>query len=277
MARKKTLQKRWAHAASGTMALLTDFGLQDQYVAAMKAVILSLNPKIHIVDISHQVRPQHVRQAAYLLWSVYRHFPPSTVFVNVVDPGVGSSRAILIATTNKFTFLAPDNGLLDFALCEENAVQIVELSPEKAKKYFLNTVTPTFHGRDIFAPLAAHIAKGVKIEALGARRKSPEIAAPFIRSKLETSSPCILNIDFFGNIVTNLMAKDAECGARDVQAVSVGGNLVSRWIRFYNEAPPRTPCLLIGSSGLVEISIKESSAAHLLNAGFDTPLKIYWR
>ncbi len=277
MARKKTAQKRRTQTPSGTIALLTDFGLQDQYVAAMKAVILSLSPKTLIVDISHQIKPQHVRQAAYLLWSVYKFFPPTTVFVCVVDPGVGSSRAILIARTRNFIFLAPDNGLLDFALSEEREVDVIELSLEKARKYFLDTVTSTFHGRDIFAPLAVHLAHGMKTETLGKHRKSFEIAPPFIRSKLETSSPCILNIDLFGNIVTNLMVKDAEQGAAEVQAVSVGGNLVSRWIRYYDEAPPRTPCLIIGSTGLVEISVKGSSAASLLNAGIDTQLKIYWR
>jgi S-adenosylmethionine hydrolase len=277
MDRKRILQKIERHSPAGTIALLTDFGLQDQYVAAMKAVILSLSPRIRIVDISHQVKPQHVRQAAYLLWSVYKFFPPSTVFANVVDPGVGSGRALLVAKTKKYIFLAPDNGVLDFVLCEENAVQIVELSPRKIGKFVLNTVTSTFHGRDIFAPLAVHMARGVRIKTLGSERKPPEIVPPFIRSSLETSPPCILNIDLFGNIVTNVMVTDAECGMRDIQALSVGGNLVSRWIHFYDEAPPKTPCLIVGSSGLMEVSVKGSSAARLLNADFDAPLKIYWR
>lgn len=277
MDRKRILQKIKPRSPSGTIALLTDFGLQDQYVAAMKAVILSINPKIQIVDISHQVKPQNARQAAYLLWSVYKFFPRRTVFASVVDPGVGSTRPILVAETNEFVFLAPDNGLLNFVLCEENAIRVVELSLDRVKRFISKDVASTFHGRDIFAPLSAHISKGLKIGALGEPRKLPEVASPFIHSKVQTSAPRILNIDLFGNIVTNLMMNFADQGIPEIQALAVGGNLVSRWIRYYDEAPPKTPCLIVGSNGLVEISVKGFSAAHLLNADIDTPLKIYWR
>jgi S-adenosylmethionine hydrolase len=277
MNHRSVLHSIRSRTQSGTIALLTDFGLQDQYVAAMKGVILSINPRAHIIDISHQVKPQCTRQAAYLLWSTYRFFPRWTVFLNVVDPGVGGDRPIIVAKTKEFVFLAPDNGLLDFVLSEAKIIQTVEVSLPKVQKYLSKEVSPTFHGRDIFAPLAAHVSKGVLIGKLGPQRKPSAVASAFIHSKLETQPPCILNIDLFGNVITNLVLKDAEQGMREIEALSVGGNLVSRWIRFYDEAPPKTPCLVIGGSGLVEISVKNASAARLLNAGFDTPLKIYWR
>lgn len=271
----KVLQKIRSKSKEYTIALLTDFGLQDQYVAAMKGVILSINPHVNIVDITHEVRPQCIRHGAYLLWSVYKYFPRETIFLNVVDPGVGTDRHIVVVETREYVFLAPDNGLLDFVLSELKTIRLVEVSLQKTQKYFLKKVTSTFQGRDILAPLAAYISKGVAMKKLGEQREIPNVVSPFVHSKSETLRPCILNIDLYGNIITNIVARDAEQGAKEIQALSVGPNLVSRWIRMYNEAPTRTPCLIVGSNGLVEISVKLDSAARLLNANFDTPLKIY--
>lgn len=275
MNRHRVLRKIRSRSKECTIALLTDFGLQDQYVAAMKGVILSINPNVYIVDITHEVRPQCIRQGAYLLWSVYKYFPRRSIFLNVVDPGVGTDRHIIVVETREYVFLAPDNGLLDFVLSELKAIRFVEVSLQKAQRYFLKKVTSTFHGRDIFAPLAAYISKGVAIKKLGEQREIPFVASPFVHSKSVALQPGILNIDLYGNIITNIVVKDAEQGLREIQALSVGRNLVSRWIRKYDEAPARTPCLIVGSNGLVEISVKNASAARLLNASFDTPVKIY--
>jgi S-adenosyl-L-methionine hydrolase (adenosine-forming) len=259
------------------IALLTDFGSQDQYVAAMKGVILSINPAVQIVDITHEVQPQRTRQAGYLLWSVYKFFPKGTVFVNVVDPEVGSKRRIIGVNMSRCTFLAPDNGLLDFVFNEEKVIEEIEVTEEDAKKYMLGEISSTFHGRDVFAPLAAHLSKGLPLKLLGVPLKPPLVAPQFVNSQTGTTHACILHIDHFGNIITNLGMNNTEQIVKKLKAVSIGTNLVSRLIHCYEEAPANTPCLIAGSNGLVEISVKNASAAHLLNATLDTPVKVYWR
>jgi S-adenosyl-L-methionine hydrolase (adenosine-forming) len=119
------------------VALLTDFGLKDQYVASMKAVMVSINPDIEIIDITHEVQPFRTRQAAYILWSVYNYFPADTIFVNVVDPGVGSKRRIIVVKTKKYTFIAPDNGILDFVLYQEKVTSAIEVTQASLKEYVL--------------------------------------------------------------------------------------------------------------------------------------------
>ena len=259
------------------IALLTDFGSRDQYVAAMKGVILSINPAAKILDITHEVQPQRVRQAGYLLWSVYKYFPKGTVFVSIVDPGVGSKRRILGVRTKQFIFLAPDNGLLDFILSEEKVMEEIEVREEDAKEYVLHDISSTFHGRDVFAPLAAHISKGLLLKRLGVPLNPMLISSQFVRSQTDTKKARILHIDCFGNIITNLVMNDAEQVNKNLKAISAGTNLVTRSIHNYDEAPANTPCLIVGSNGLVEISVKNKSAAHLLRTTLDTPLKIYWR
>jgi S-adenosyl-L-methionine hydrolase (adenosine-forming) len=279
MAKKKTLTQKKAQPKDekNTIALLTDFGLQDHYVAAMKGSILTINPHASIIDISHQVQPHHIGQASYLLWSSYCYFPKGTIFVCVVDPGVGSNRSILAVKTTKYTFLAPDNGLLDFVLNNEKNVEQVEVSDQSAKKFIHSDISSTFHGRDIIAPLAAHLSLDVTLQQIGREIKSKISPSPFVSSRSDLLHSHILHIDQFGNVITNLTAQDFDQISKSVQAISVGRNLVSRWIRFYDEAPENTPSLIVGSNGLVEISIKRGNAAHMLNASLDTPLKVYWR
>jgi S-adenosyl-L-methionine hydrolase (adenosine-forming) len=269
--------KSKSKASARIIALLTDFGLQDQYVAAMKGVILSINPAAQIVDITHEVQPQRIQQAGYLLWSVYRFFPKGTIFVNVVDPEVGSKRRAMGVRTNRFTFLAPDNHLLDFILNEEKVIEEIEIVEKDAKDYMPDEISKTFHGRDVFTPLAAHLSKGLQLKQLGVILKPSVIASQFVRSETDTTHFCILHIDRFGNIITNMEMNDAEQIVKKLKAVSIGKNLVSRFIDCYDDAPANTPCLIIGSSGLVEISVKNMNAAHLLNATLDTPVKVYWR
>jgi len=259
------------------IALLTDFGSRDQYVAAMKGVILSINPAAQIVDITHEVQPQRTRQAGYLLWSVYKYFPSGSIFINVVDPEVGSKRRIIGVRTSHFTFLAPDNDLLDFIFSEEKVIEEIEIIEEKAKKYMLGEISSTFHGRDVFAPLAAHLSQGFPLKRLGIPLKPKSVSSQFIYLEEDTTKCCILHIDRFGNVITNLKMNKTEQVVEKLKAVSIGTTLVSRLINCYDEAPANTPCLIVGSNGLIEISVKNRSAAHLLNATLDTPVKIYWR
>ena len=259
------------------IALLTDFGLRDQYVAAMKGVILSINPLAQIVDITHEVQPQRIRQAGYLHWSVYKYFPKGTVFVNVVDPDVGTKRRIVGVRTKQFMFLAPENGLLDFILNEEKVMEEIDIREEDAKQYVLDDISSTFHGRDVFAPLAAHLSKGLLLKRLGVPLNPMSIAPQFVHSQIDTKKARILHIDCFGNIITNLVLNDIDQVNKNIKAISVGTNLITRSIHHYHEAPANTPCLVVGSNGLVEVSVKNKSAAHLLRATLDTPVKVYWR
>jgi S-adenosyl-L-methionine hydrolase (adenosine-forming) len=259
------------------IALLTDFGSRDQYVAAMKGVILSINPAVQIVDITHEIQPQKTRQAGYLLWSVYKYFPKGTVFINVVDPEVGSKRRIIGVRTSRFTFLAPDNSLLDFIFNEEKVIEEIEVTKEDARKYMIGEISSTFHGRDVFAPLAAHLSKGLPLKRLGIPLKPKSGSLKFIQSKEDTINCCILHIDRFGNIVTNLKMDNTGQVVKKLKTVSLGTNIISRLIKCYDEAPANTPCLIVGSNKLVEISVQNKSAAYFLNATLDTPVKVYWR
>lgn len=246
------------------IALLTDFGLQDQYVAAMKGVIKSINPAVDIIDISHEIQPYRIRQAAYVLWSVYKYFPKGSIFINIVDPGVGSKRRIVIIKTKRFIFLAPDNGLLDFILHEEKVLLAIEVTEKTVKKYILNKISSSFHGRDIFAPIAAYISIRFSIKRFGVIIKLPVVISPFADLCTNAKNPCILHIDHYGNIITNIRSHQIEESMKEIKALSIGHNMVSKWIRFYEEAPENTPCLMVGSCGLIEISVKKNSAARLL-------------
>ena len=260
-----------------TIALLTDFGLHDQYVASMKGVMLSINSSLNIVDITHEIQPYRIRQAAFMLWSVYNYFPKDTIFVNVVDPGVGSGRRIIVMKTKNYTFIAPDNGLLNFVVYQEKSVTAVEITQSSLKKYALGDISSTFHGRDLIAPLAAYLSDNIPIKHFGVPFTLPEILSPFVRSRTDVVSLCVLHIDNFGNIITNLQSFEVEKSMKAIQTISIGSNMVSKWIRFYDEAPENTPCLIVGSSGLVEISAKNNSAARFLRASLDSILKVYWR
>ncbi len=251
--------------------------MQDQYAASMKGVILSINPSVNIIDITHEIQPYRTRQAAYVLWSVYNYFPKNTIFVNVVDPGVGSERRIIIVKTKKYIFIAPDNGLLDFVLYQENNTTAIEVMQSSLKEYILGDISSTFHGRDLIAPIAAHISNGVPLQRFGRTVSLPETFSPFMTSRTDAAPACILHIDHFGNIITNLRSLEIEKSMKEIQTVSLGSNMVSKWIRFYDEAPENTPCLIVGSGGLVEISVKKNNAARLLSATLDSKLKVYWR
>jgi S-adenosyl-L-methionine hydrolase (adenosine-forming) len=264
-------------ASPQIIALLTDFGLQDQYVASMKGVMLSINSAVNIIDITHEIQPYKIHQAAYVLWSVYNYFPKDTIFVNVVDPGVGSGRRIIVMKTKKYTFIAPDNGLLDFVLYQEKVSTAVEVTQASLKNISLGDVSTTFHGRDLIAPLAAYISDKVPIKQFGTPYTLPDIFSPFVSSRTDVASLCVLDIDNYGNIITNLRSFELEKSMKEIHAVSIGSNMVSKWIRFYDEAPENTPCLIVGSSGLVEISAKKNSAARFLRATLDSKMKVYWR
>ena len=190
------------------ISLLSDFGHKDPYVAEMKAVILSIAPQARIVDITHEIEKFNIRMGAYVLASAAPYFPPNTIHVAVVDPGVGTKRRPIIAETNRSLYVGPDNGLLMLAAHKEHIKKVYQLDNPK---YMLSQVSKTFHGRDIFAPAAAHLAQGNKPSDFGPAIQDyilPEFAKPHAK-KGELLGE-VLHIDDFGNIVSNISAENLE-------------------------------------------------------------------
>jgi S-adenosylmethionine hydrolase len=251
----------------GLIALLTDFGSRDHYVGTMKGVIKSISPDAEIVDITHEVSPHNSREAGYLLWASYRYFPRKTVFVCIVDPGVGSSRKIIALQTSSHTFVAPDNGLLDWVVLQENVTHSFEILQPPTP--LTGRISSTFHGRDIVAPLAAYISMGKPLGQFGKEFRLKKPASCLYGDSDKSTAPQLLHIDRFGNIVTNIPERLFEkC------VVGVGTTKVSKHIRNYAEAPNSIPCLIVGSNGLIEVVVKEGSAAQTLRADFSTQITV---
>lgn len=253
------------------VALLTDFGLCDPYVASMKGVIASIAPKTPVIDISHAVSPQNITQAAYLLWSCYKFFPPGTIFTCVVDPGVGTERNILCVEAAGYRFLAPDNGLLQMILDSTHARRIVRV---ENSRYFRQIVSPTFHGRDIFAPVAASLSNGLPVGRLGpgtTPRAKGEHLLEISSTRRRTYEGLILHIDQFGNIITNFRMRP---GLTRPVTVRIGRRLVRKSARTYASAGKRSGFAVIGSTNLLEISVRSASAARLLRARLGQRVKL---
>lgn len=256
-------------------ALLTDFGTSDHYVAAMKGAMLSACPILSITDITHQIEPQNISQAAYMLWAAYRSFPDDTVFCCVVDPGVGTSREIIVAKGRKHVFLAPRNGLLDFVLWTEEteSITVVQMNSPTVRSLLPPVVSLTFHGRDVFAPLTSYLAVGESPGSLGTTTAVDWLEAPFVDELRPLGQVRILHIDRFGNIVTNIAAPEGVQPS-GVRGIRFGSVKIERWIENYESAPANLLCLIVGSSGLVEIIMKRESAAEALKAKRTLGMKI---
>ena len=243
------------------IALLTDFGTKDHFVGAMKGVILGIDPNAAIVDITHEVGPQDIRSAAFLLLCCYTDFPSGTIFVVVVDPGVGSERRAIAVAAGANYFVGPDNGVFSFVLEREGKFEARELTK---KIYRRPSVSTTFHGRDIFAPAAAHISKGVSIEMFGPKA-TDLIAMPGISPDRDVAGAIrgeIVHIDRFGNLITNLKREDLANPFR----LEVRGRTIERIFSHFAEGPEIEPFLVEGSSAFVEIAIRDGSAAAFLGA-----------
>ena len=239
---------------SSIVALLTDFGTDDSYVAEMKGVMLSLNPDLHFVDITHSIPPGDVRQAAYLLWRSYARFPSGTIFLSVVDPGVGSDRKILVLQTNEHIFVAPDNGLLTLIANEQEyrAWEVMgrSLMPEK--------VSATFHGRDIMAPACAQLSLGsVNPSDFGPRRQ--EIVKFKVAGLISTASSIegeVISIDRFGNVITNIPAeRSAKPGESANVRVLIGQEAIDSISKTYSSVKEGETVAYIGSAALIELAI----------------------
>ncbi len=259
---------------SGVITLLTDFGLADFFVGAMKGVILSIHREAVIVDLTHLIPPQDIYAAALVLADSYATFPEGTIHVAVVDPGVGSERRAVLIETARYFFLGPDNGLFTLILEEEVPRRAIHIT---AERFFRHPVSRTFHGRDVFAPVAAWLSRGVDPSTFG-----PE-TADLVRvpiPRLERLGEKhwrgqVIHVDRFGNLITNVTAREIPIEAlRAGGRISVNGHEVSALRTHYQEAAPGELFALIGSTGRVEISIRQGSAATTLGVGRGATVEI---
>ena len=253
------------------ITLLTDFGLKDEYVGTMKGVILSINSSAIIVDITHNIDPHDIIQAAFTIKSSYKFFPEGSLHVVIVDPGVGGSRSIIAIEMAGHIFLAPDNGILTLLVEEENIAEIIRVDN---KKFFLKTVSRTFHGRDIFAPVSAYISSGIKINNVGTPINKNElvklsIPEPVISDKGELVGS-IVSIDRFGNLITNIDSTCLEnfCGpnAGNKPEIRFNNSKIRGLSESYENSAPKSPLIIIGSRGYLEIAVNCGSAKNYFKA-----------
>ena len=237
------------------LTLTTDFGLSDHYVGSMKGVILGLCPHAQLVDISHQVSPYAIAEGAFLIAQAYRSFPRRTVHVVVVDPGVGSGRRPILMEAAGQYFVGPDNGVLAMIFAREKH-KVRQISNQR---YFRQPVSQTFHGRDIFAPVAAHLASGVAPSRMG-KIVTDYVRPPFERPRqtgARTWTGQVLKVDHFGNVITNFHAVDFPA----LEQMTIGRAKARRLVRSYAEARAGELVAIAGSSGYLEVSLNQGSAA----------------
>lgn len=253
------------------VTLLTDFGTADYFVAAMKGVVLGRAPGARLVDVTHEVPPQDVAAAAFTLLAVYRDFPPGTVHVVVVDPGVGSARRALVASAGGQRFVGPDNGVFSHVLDREPGARVWRLDDPR---HFRHPVSATFHGRDVFAPVAAALAAGAEPESLGSEVRDPVRLAPIAvrRDPDGTVHAAVLHVDRFGNCVTTVRPGDLPAGPAGAVRLSAGGREVRALRPHYAGAEPGEPFAIWGSAGFLELSTDGASAAELLGVRRGDPV-----
>ncbi len=241
------------------ITLLTDFGTKDHYVSSMKGVILSINPRATLFDMTHQVSPHDIMEGAFVLANAYSYFPKGTIHLAVVDPGVGGPRRPILIVTRNYFFVGPDNGLFTFVAKREKVRQVVALANPK---YFLPQVSNTFHGRDIFAPAAGHLSLGIKPGAFGNRIDSWEeltFQPPRVEGKRLSGE--IIHVDTFGNLITNVDEQQFLHFTKDHPfIIRAGEKTIQNLNRGYWEGKKGEWMALIGSGGFLEISVREGNA-----------------
>ncbi len=254
----------------------TDFGLNDPFVGIMHGVVLNIYPETAVVDISHAVSSYDVLDGAWTIAQAYLFFPPRTVHVVVVDPGVGSKRRPIIAETRDYIFVAPDNGVLSLVESREPKFSVRHIT---ADRYFLQPVSQTFHGRDIFAPVGGWLSKGVAPAEFG-----PEIsdyvrlALPEVK-RVGTNSVCgvVLRVDKFGNLITNISERDVPALLASPSPpfrLMIAGQTISHLCHSYAEGGDNEVFAIFGSSGFLELAARQASAAEKLGAGVGTEVEI---
>ena len=258
--------------SSGLITLTTDFGQSDHFVGAMKGVILSIAPRARIVDITHAIAPYDLTEASFVIAQAWRYFPKRTVHVIVVDPTVGSARRPILVEAGGQYFIAPDNGVLSMVY-ETDVHKVRVLSNPKLMN---REVSHTFHGRDVFAPAAAHLASGVLPAQFGKRVTDYVRSFPIkpVRLADHTWRGRILKADHFGNLITNLHIDDfPDVKTRPIE-LRVGGERIRRLALTFAEAPSGEVCAIVGSSGYLEMATNQASAADKLGCGAGAPVEL---
>jgi len=259
---------------TSVIALLTDFGTRDWYAAALKGVILSHAPRAQLVDITHEIPPQDVVAGAFVLASAVEWFPPGTIFVAVVDPGVGSERPLLAARADDRYFIGPDNGLLSWSLERTAASTIVRLTN---RRYWRKDVSRTFHGRDIMAPVAAHLARGVRLSRFGTPvERITKLTVPTLQRRERSVEGSILHIDAFGSLITNLPETLLRGKLSSGQVRVRYKDRQARMVSSYGEGQASELIAVVGSLRLIELAIREGSAAWVCNARRGDPVELRW-
>ncbi len=259
--------------ANAIITLTTDYGTDDHLVGTLKGVILKINPEVTIVDISHHVTAFDLLDGALTIGAAYSYFPPKTIHIVIVDPGVGTERRPLLASAANQYFIAPDNGVLSL-IYEREASNLV-VRHANAEHYYLQPLSHTFHGRDVFAPVAAWLSKGWQTPAMGDEIQDyKKMALPRPKASDAGLKGLVMKIDSFGNLVTNFRAEHLPAdGAKDgALKMQVGTHAVNRLLDTFARGKADEPVAYIGSSGYLEIAINKSNASKKLTVGRGAPV-----
>jgi S-adenosylmethionine hydrolase len=253
------------------ITLTTDFGTRDGFVAQMKGGILRINPRARLIDVTHDIEPFSVLEGALVLKGISAYFPGGTIHVAVVDPGVGSKRRGIVLRTEEQTYVGPDNGLFSLIMSDNEACIMREIqNPD----YMLAEPHATFHGRDIFAPVAAHLSAGKPLEEVGPLVHDPiMLSIPTVKENAEGLEGAVIYVDRFGNLTSNI---DKTKLSKILGTVCVGNVTIRGLSRFFGEGPKGEAIALINSFGLLEIAINQGNAAQVLGIGKDEPVRVFW-
>lgn len=257
------------------ITVLTDFGYMDPYVGIMKGVMAKINPKAKIIDISHDVPSFSIKHAAFSLFSYYRYFPDHTVHLVVVDPGVGSKRKAIVTKIDKRYFVLPDNGVISYVWENEKGKDKKVFNIEN-EKYFLHPVSNTFHGRDIFAPIAAHISRNIGIEEFGKELEDPVLfpfPKPYIKDNILHGE--VIYIDKFGTVVTNI--KRDLLDGKELFCAEIKTHRICNFANYYGEYKEREEFMIFGSSNFLELSINRGSFSKKLKVNIGDEVKVIFQ
>jgi S-adenosyl-L-methionine hydrolase (adenosine-forming) len=254
------------------VTLTTDFGTCDGFVAQMKGKILGINPHARLVDVTHDIEPFAILEGALVLKGVSRSFPPGTIHVAVVDPGVGTSRRGIVLKVRDQLFVGPDNGLFTLIAPPEEPHEVREI---RNPDYFCHDPHPTFHGRDVFAPVAAHLSTGKSLDAVGPHVVDPVVlTVPEARSTEQGLEGEVFYVDRFGNLFSTI---EAGMITRPVAAVLIGETTIGGISRFFGEVQEGRLVALVNSFGLLEIAVNRGSAAEFLDVGSGDRVGVLWK
>lgn len=252
------------------ITLLTDFGYKDNFVGVMKGVIISINPKAHLIDLCHEVEPQDIMGAAFALKTAYKYFPKGTIHLVVIDPGVGSQRLPILVKTKDYYFIGPDNGILSLALEEEEIEGIIYLDNYE---FHFRPVSNTFHARDIFAPVAAQLSKGISYQLFGKAIKDyKKIILPKPKVSINSIKGEVIYIDRFGNLFTNF-SEDLKKKIKN-PTIKIRDKTIKSIKSSYAEAKPNKLLAIWGSSSFLEIAVNLGSAKNTLKANTGDKVEI---